>query len=176
MLATCMIGQTMCGRKPGPRACKYVCTRHIVATPCSHATTPCALRAQRWIHLDACEAAFDAPLTYESGWGKKLSYVVAMSAEGVVDVTRRYTKHYDQVLARRTLAPEAWTAALIAALDESQRARRPITPQRTALLRLRGASEQRELEASIAWDSGERSKAEKLVRVVAGRPLLWLCR
>ena len=38
---------------------------------------------RRWLHVDACEAAVDAPLLYEGGWGKKLSYVVAVGLDEV---------------------------------------------------------------------------------------------
>ena len=50
----------------------------------------------RWVHADACENTLDAPLMYEHGWGKKLSYVLAISTEGIVDVTTRYTRRYMQ--------------------------------------------------------------------------------
>jgi peptide-N4-(N-acetyl-beta-glucosaminyl)asparagine amidase len=32
---------------------------------------------QRWVHMDCCENIFDAPITYEQGWGKKLTYLIA---------------------------------------------------------------------------------------------------
>ena len=42
--------------------------------------------------MDPCEASFDRPLLYEAGWGKKLSYVIAIGTSGFVDVSRRYTR------------------------------------------------------------------------------------
>lgn len=42
-----------------------------------------------WMHADACENKIDKPLMYEQGWNKRLSYVIAFSHAGAVDVTRR---------------------------------------------------------------------------------------
>lgn len=33
----------------------------------------------RWVHMDSCEPLFDVPHTYEQGWGKQLTYVIAIS-------------------------------------------------------------------------------------------------
>eukprot|EP00249_Psilotum_nudum_P021566 c28155_g1_i2 orf=70-2052(+) len=60
----------------------------------------------RWMHLDPCEATFDKPLLYEEGWGKKLNYIIALSKDGVYDVTKRYTRHWDEVLRRRIITSE----------------------------------------------------------------------
>jgi Transglutaminase-like superfamily/Amino-terminal Zinc-binding domain of ubiquitin ligase E3A len=66
----------------------------------------------RWIH---CEApAFDTPLKYENGWKKKLTYVLGFNFKEVVDVTRRYTRQWQQVLERRTLVPEGWLSDTLA--------------------------------------------------------------
>ena len=47
-----------------------------------------------------CEQACDAPLLYERGWGKKLSYVFAFGAHECVDVARRYSASWSKTLAR----------------------------------------------------------------------------
>ncbi|CAJ1442949.1 unnamed protein product [Effrenium voratum] len=77
--------------------------------------------SHRWRHCDPCEAAWDAPLTYEAGWGKKLSYVIAFSPQEVVDVTPRYTGNWPDVLLRRTV-PEDKLQEIIREVDEAARA------------------------------------------------------
>jgi len=62
----------------------------------------------RWVHMDPCENAYDAPKMYEKGWGKKLTYIVAISSKEVVDVTPRYVVSLQANRLRRDLVPEDW--------------------------------------------------------------------
>lgn len=64
---------------------------------------------QRYVHVDPCEDIVDAPYTYEVGWGKKLTWIFAIGPHEIRDVTRKYTKNYNAVLARRSpLVSEEW--------------------------------------------------------------------
>ena len=62
----------------------------------------------KWVHLDSCEQAYDEPLTYDKGWGKKLTYCIAFDKDCVTEVTRRYVIDYEECLKRRTLVSEEW--------------------------------------------------------------------
>lgn len=69
---------------------------------------------KKWIHCDPCENVLNAPLMYECGWNKKLSYVLAYSRDGVQDVTWRYScKHKDILKNRRHCSEEDLIAIVI---------------------------------------------------------------
>ena len=61
----------------------------------------------------------------QSGWGKKLSYVIGFSINGVVDVTRRYTIKWDEVLSRRTQVSEIWLLSACLALTQRLQSEMP---------------------------------------------------
>jgi hypothetical protein len=131
--------------------------------------------ANKWLHVDSCECAIDAPLLYESGWGKKLSYAIAAGIDDMVDVTRRYTKKMHEVASRRTAVPEDALARLIAVLSLRQfnTAYKLASTKhiRKALLHRRHVREQRQMEANIAFDDGARRAEESIGRISGS--LLW---
>jgi len=73
---------------------------------------------QRWLHADSCEAALDSPLMYEQGWGKKLTYCFAFARDHAVDVTKRYTRKFDELLTRRNDFTEQQLQQAMRAINE----------------------------------------------------------
>lgn len=49
-----------------------------------------SVHLKRWIHLDCCENSFDNPLLYNDGWGKKMSYTLAIHRYYILDVSKKY--------------------------------------------------------------------------------------
>ncbi|KAH9524490.1 Peptide-N(4)-(N-acetyl-beta- glucosaminyl)asparagine amidase, partial [Bulinus truncatus] len=90
----------------------------------------------RWLHCDSCENVCDKPLLYESGWGKKLNYVIAVSKDEIQDVTWRYSANHDETLLRRTLCRESWLRQTIHQLWKREISRLSQSRQQELLRRL----------------------------------------
>ncbi|KAG8706696.1 Peptide-N(4)-(N-acetyl-beta- glucosaminyl)asparagine amidase [Ceratobasidium sp. 395] len=109
--------------------------------------------AGRWLHTDSCEAARDQPLLYDRGWGKKMSYIIAFSVDGAMDVSRGYVQDSAEMFKRRRQAPEGALAQEIAAITTARR--RTLSESKKAQLEAEDATERAWLAAS-----DERAKQE----------------
>ncbi|XP_071444839.1 peptide-N(4)-(N-acetyl-beta-glucosaminyl)asparagine amidase [Hetaerina americana] len=76
----------------------------------------CYSEKPRWVHIDPCEGIVDAPLLYECGWGKKLTYIFGFSVDGVQDVTWRYSRLPPKEILQRRKASGISEEELIAAI------------------------------------------------------------
>jgi len=72
---------------------------------------------QRWVHMDSCENVFDQPLLYEKGWGKKLTYVISIGPDEILDTTSRYVLDKELNRQRRETINEHWLKELLAKLN-----------------------------------------------------------
>ncbi len=124
---------------------------------------------RRWVHCDPCENAFDKPRLYSdgklvphaaglaiantraAGWGKALSYVIAFSAEGAADVTRRYVREVSRFRERPRL--RCSEEVLVHIMREITAMRRTsLADEDVARLQKEDAYEQLELSMYIVSD------------------------
>ena len=105
-----------------------------------HVWTEVCLKENTWIMVDSCEGVINKPSMYEFGWGKgpKLSYMIGIAIDHVVDVTPRYTRNFMtedfQNRRRQFTSSEDSSAHLVKQLNDKVQA--PLTSkQRDELLR-----------------------------------------
>ncbi|KAJ5551492.1 Peptidase (PNG1) [Penicillium sp. DV-2018c] len=122
---------------------------------------------RRWVHVDACEGAWDQPRLYTEGWQRKISYCVAFSIDGATDVTRRYVRSFSRHGSPRTRAPEEVVLWTIYEIRRKRRENMSKTDQR----RLMKEDEREEKELRCYMASALASEINKMLpRALTGRP------
>lgn len=61
---------------------------------------------KRWIHVDPSDNIVDAPLMYQCGWKRNISYIIAYSRDDIQDVTWKYYNNHQGLLKNRTRCSE----------------------------------------------------------------------
>ena len=130
------------------RACGYE-ARQVHALDNDHVWVEVWIDSRsEWVHVDPSEGVVDKPLIYEHGWGKQYDWVIAISKDEVVDVTRRYSKNF--AVKTRNAVPTF--SAFLATLNDTLRAHhleQRVNPnsrgERAAALKSRAAAEEEQL-------------------------------
>ncbi|KAI3320664.1 hypothetical protein HD806DRAFT_524673 [Xylariaceae sp. AK1471] len=99
----------------------------------------------RWVHVDVLQGAWDNPLLYSERWGKAMSYCIAFSTEGAVDVTRRYVRQ-EKLLKSRNRCSELALFYMLKKITVERRDK--LSKENQERLRLEDAAEQNELHTS----------------------------
>lgn len=100
---------------------------------------------QRWVHCDACENAWDSPLIYAVGWGKKMSHCVAFSSTGAQNVSSRYIRE----ASHRLNAKVPGNVMLTAIRDINQRLRSLVSEEERKLYIQQDEAELEELQRFV---------------------------